>query len=181
MGAGIAQSVLRTTRYGLDGPGFESRWGRDFPHPSTTAPTPTQPPVQWVPWLFSGVKAAGAWRWPPTPSSCEARDGWSYTSNSSQCLLGMSLDSFIFLLSKLKIFTAWIFGPKFSGFHSRMTYFCRNQNRSDGSLVFLNIHAARSSETSEQTYLTLRKNSEYRLKCLHCDFEHNTKMHEVIK
>ena len=26
------------TRYGLDGPGIESRWGRDFPHPSRPAP-----------------------------------------------------------------------------------------------------------------------------------------------
>ena len=25
------------TRYGMDGPGFESRWGRDFPHPSRPA------------------------------------------------------------------------------------------------------------------------------------------------
>jgi len=28
---------------------------------------PTQPPVQWVTGLFSGGKAAGGWRWPPTP------------------------------------------------------------------------------------------------------------------
>ena len=26
-------SVSIATRYGLDGPGIESRWGRDFPHP----------------------------------------------------------------------------------------------------------------------------------------------------
>jgi hypothetical protein len=40
-----------TTRYGLEGPGIESRWGRDFPNLSRPAPTPTQPPVQWVPGL----------------------------------------------------------------------------------------------------------------------------------
>ena len=28
---------------------------------------PTPPPVQCVPALFPGCKAAGAWRWPPTP------------------------------------------------------------------------------------------------------------------
>jgi len=37
-------SVVDTaTRYGLDGPGIESRWGRDFPHPSRPALGPTQP------------------------------------------------------------------------------------------------------------------------------------------
>ena len=39
------------TGYGLDGPGIESRWGRDFPHLSRKTLGTTQPPVQWEPGL----------------------------------------------------------------------------------------------------------------------------------
>ena len=38
-------SVGTATRYGLQRPGIESRWGRDFPHPSKPARGPTNPPV----------------------------------------------------------------------------------------------------------------------------------------
>ena len=51
---GWDSSVGIATRYGLDGPGIESRWGRDFPHPSRPALRPTQPPVQWVQGLSRG-------------------------------------------------------------------------------------------------------------------------------
>jgi hypothetical protein len=42
-------SVGIATRYGLVGPGIESRWERDVRHLSIPAVRPTQPPIQWVP------------------------------------------------------------------------------------------------------------------------------------
>ena len=42
-------SVGIANAFGLDGPGIESRWGRDFPHLSRQALRSTQPPVQWAP------------------------------------------------------------------------------------------------------------------------------------
>jgi hypothetical protein len=45
------------TGYGLDGTGIESRRRRDFPHLSRPVLRPTQPSVQWVPGLFTGVKS----------------------------------------------------------------------------------------------------------------------------
>jgi len=51
---GQESSVTVATGSGLDDPGIESRWGRDFPQLSRPALGPTQPPVQWVPGLFRG-------------------------------------------------------------------------------------------------------------------------------
>ena len=55
-------SVGVATRYGLDGPGIESRWGRKFPHTSVPALGLTVPPVQWVRGLFPRGRAPGPWR-----------------------------------------------------------------------------------------------------------------------
>jgi hypothetical protein len=54
---GPGTSVGIATGYGLDGPGFETRWWRDFPHLSRPALEPSQPPVQWVPDFPWGKKS----------------------------------------------------------------------------------------------------------------------------
>ena len=41
--------VAIVTRYGLDGPGIDSRWGRGFSHPFKPALGSTRPPAQLVP------------------------------------------------------------------------------------------------------------------------------------
>ena len=52
-------SVDIASRYGLDGPGIESRWGRNFPHLSKPALGPTQPPIQRVQGLSQGWSGQG--------------------------------------------------------------------------------------------------------------------------
>ena len=65
--------------YGLDGPGIESRWGRDIPHMSRLAQGLTQPPVQWAPGLFRGEERPGRDSDPSPPSSAVVKKEWSYT------------------------------------------------------------------------------------------------------
>jgi len=56
---GRDSSVDIATRYGQDGPGIESRWGRGFPH--SPRPVEGQPPNSGNR-VFPGGKAAGVWR-----------------------------------------------------------------------------------------------------------------------
>jgi len=46
---GRDSSVRTATRYGLNGPGIVSRWGRDFSYPSRPALVSIQLPTHWVP------------------------------------------------------------------------------------------------------------------------------------
>jgi len=59
--------VAIATGYRLNGPGIEFRRGQNFPYLFRPSPRSNQRPLQWVLGLF-GVKAAGAWCWPPTHS-----------------------------------------------------------------------------------------------------------------
>ena len=68
-------SVGIVTRYGLDGTGIESWWGRDFPHPSRQALWPTQPPIQLVPGLSPGVKQPDLGFDHPHTSSADVKKG----------------------------------------------------------------------------------------------------------
>jgi hypothetical protein len=59
---GRDSSVSGATRYGLDGPGIECRWGRDFPNPS-------RPALHNEYWSMPGVKRPGRGVYHPPQSS----------------------------------------------------------------------------------------------------------------
>ena len=64
---GRDSSVSIAIRYGLNGPGIESRWGARFFAPVQTG-SGAPPSLLYNGYrVFQGGKAAGAWRWPPTP------------------------------------------------------------------------------------------------------------------
>ena len=92
---GWGTTVGVATGYGLDGPGIESRWKSRFSVTDQTGPGahPVSCTIGLLPW----GKAAGAWLWPPTPSSAGVKErvelclyslygpswpviGWSLTS-----------------------------------------------------------------------------------------------------
>jgi hypothetical protein len=60
-------------RYGLDGPGIESRWGRDFLHLSRPAVGPTQLLYNGLVLIFPGVKQPGRGVDHPPPSIAEIK------------------------------------------------------------------------------------------------------------
>ena len=72
--SGPGSSAGIATGYRLAGPAIEFPWGQDFPHLSTPALEPIQPPVQWLPGLSREYRAAGAWGWPLTPFQCHGQE-----------------------------------------------------------------------------------------------------------
>jgi hypothetical protein len=70
---GLDSSVDVVTCYGLDSFGIESRWGRDFPHPSVPTRGSTHPPMQLVPGPFHRVKRPGRGVDYPHLSSAEVK------------------------------------------------------------------------------------------------------------
>jgi hypothetical protein len=100
---GLGSVVGIATGHGLDGPGIESRWGRDFPHLFT--PTLGPPSLLYNKyWVFPrGEEWPGCDADPSPPSSTVVKKGYSYTSTppmgctactrvhftSSSCLPGM--------------------------------------------------------------------------------------------
>ena len=73
--AGPVSVVGIATGYGLDGPGIESRWGRDFPHLFRPTLGPTHPPVQWYLFFLGGKERLGRDADPSPPSSAVAMKG----------------------------------------------------------------------------------------------------------
>ena len=61
-------------RYGLDGPGIESRRRRDFPHPSRPKLVLTKPPIQWVLGAFAGVMQQERGFDHPSSTSAEVKE-----------------------------------------------------------------------------------------------------------
>jgi hypothetical protein len=66
-------SVGITTRYGLDVQGIESRWVAKYVASIQTGPRAYPASYIMGTGHFTGDKAAGAWRWTPTPSNAEVK------------------------------------------------------------------------------------------------------------
>jgi hypothetical protein len=73
MDGGPGSSVGIATGYGQDGPGIESRWGRDFSHTSKTGPGAHPASCTMGTGSFPGVKRPERGADHPPPSSAEVK------------------------------------------------------------------------------------------------------------
>jgi hypothetical protein len=94
----LDSSFGKANCYGLDGSGIESKWGWDFLHPPSLLYTGY--------WAFPGGKAAGSWRWPPTPYRADVKERvelYLYSpSRPSRPLIGWTLPCTFTLLSNIR-------------------------------------------------------------------------------
>jgi hypothetical protein len=72
--AGRDSSVGIATRYGLDGPGIESRWGARFSAPAQNGPGAQPASYKKGTGSFSGVKRPGRGVDHPPPSSAKVKE-----------------------------------------------------------------------------------------------------------
>ena len=77
---GQDSSVGIATRYGLNDTGIEFPVRASFPHSSSSAVGPTQPPIQTVPGLFPRVKRSGRGVDNPPHLAARLEKEKSYTS-----------------------------------------------------------------------------------------------------
>ena len=79
---GRDSSVGIATRYGLDGPGIESRWKASFSAAVQTGPGAHPASCTMGTGSFPGVNQPGRGADPPPPSSVpNSKINWSYTSS----------------------------------------------------------------------------------------------------
>jgi hypothetical protein len=71
---GRDSTVGTQTRYGLDGPGIESRWGARFSTPVQTDPGALPAPYTMGPVSYPGVKQQGCGVNNPPPSSADVKE-----------------------------------------------------------------------------------------------------------
>ena len=109
---GWGSSVGIATRKGLGGPGIESRWGRDFPHPSRPAPRTQSASYTMCIESFPGVKWSG--RGVDHPSSAEVKERaepYLYsTSGPSWTVTGWTV--------QLLVYTVWVDTHKHTHTHT---------------------------------------------------------------
>ena len=86
---GRDSAVSIATRYELDGQGIESRWARDFPHPSRPTLGPTQPPIQLITGLSRGLSSRGVALTTHPHLAPRLKKEKSYTSTPPKGLRGL--------------------------------------------------------------------------------------------
>jgi len=86
----------------MDGQGIESRWGQDFPHPSSAALGPTQSPIQCTTGSFPGLKRPGRGVDHPPHLAPRLKKKYSYTSTPPLGLRGLFYDELYLYLYRVR-------------------------------------------------------------------------------